>query len=154
MEAWVEGEETIGTSDKNNYAANVEKAEIGERPFTFDAAATGELEKVHTPGLPGIEDVGKFMKVKPKNMLKTLVFQATGGKIECHRLVCVNPNVTSRLIAWRRSAHRYRRDWVPIASVPIDQTAQRATPTRHANNARTWRCGTSSNRQTYRGFEA
>ena len=82
MAACAAGEDTIVTSDKNNYAANVEKAEIGERPFTFDAAATGELEKVHTPGLPGIEDVGKFMKVKPKNMLKTLVFQATGGKIE------------------------------------------------------------------------
>ena len=82
MAACAAGEDTIVTSDKNNYAANVEKAEIGERPFTFDAAATGELEKVHTPGLPGIEDVGKFMKVKPKNMLKTLVFQATVGKIE------------------------------------------------------------------------
>ncbi len=82
MAACAAGEDTIVTSDKNNYAANVEKAEIGERPFTFDAAATGDLEKVHTPGLPGIEDVGKFMKVKPKNMLKTLVFQARGGKIE------------------------------------------------------------------------
>ncbi len=76
------GEDTIVTSDKNNYAANVEKAEIGARPFTFDAAPTGELEKVHTPGLPGIEDVGKFMKVKPKNMLKTLVFKATGGEVD------------------------------------------------------------------------
>src|SRR5436305_1300517 len=48
-------------------------------PATFDAAPTGELEKIHTPGMPGIEDVGKFMKVKPKNMLKTLVFKATGA---------------------------------------------------------------------------
>jgi prolyl-tRNA synthetase len=80
MAACAAGEDTIVTSDKNNYAANVEKAEIGQRPFTFDAAPTGELEKVHTPGMPGIEDVGKFMKVKPKNMLKTLVFQTTGGK--------------------------------------------------------------------------
>ena len=82
MAVCASGEDTLVTSDKNNYAANVEKAEIGERPFTFDAAATGELEKVHTPGLPGIEDVGKFMKVKPKNMLKTLVFKATGGLVD------------------------------------------------------------------------
>ena len=75
MAACAAGEDTIVTSDKGNYAANVEKAEIGERMWTFDAAPTGELERVHTPGLPGIEDVGKFMKVKPKNMLKTLLFK-------------------------------------------------------------------------------
>jgi prolyl-tRNA synthetase len=79
MAACAAGEDMIVTSDKGNYAANVEKAEIGQRTWTFDAAPTGELEKVHTPGLPGIEDVGKFMKVKPKNMLKTLVFKATEG---------------------------------------------------------------------------
>jgi prolyl-tRNA synthetase len=81
MAACAAGEDTIVTSDKGNYAANVEKAEIGERAWTFDATPTGELEKVHTPGLPGIEDVGKFMKVKPKNMLKTLVFKATGSDV-------------------------------------------------------------------------
>jgi prolyl-tRNA synthetase len=79
MAACTAGEDAIVNSDKGNYAANVEKAEIGERAWTLDAPATGELEKVHTPGLPGIEDVGKFMKVKPKNMLKTLVFQAVGS---------------------------------------------------------------------------
>jgi len=82
MAACAAGEDTIVTSDKGNYSANVEKAEIGQRPATFDAAPTGELEKVHTPGMPGIEDVGKFMKVKPKNMLKTLVFKATGGDVD------------------------------------------------------------------------
>src|SRR5438270_1201907 len=76
MAACAAGEDTIVTSDKGNYAANVEKAEIGERPWTLDATPTGELERVHTPNMPGIEEVGKFMKVKPKNMLKTLVFRA------------------------------------------------------------------------------
>ena len=65
----------IVTSDKGNYAANVEKAEIGNRNHTFGGEPTGALEKVHTPNLPGIDEVGKFMKVKPKNMLKTLVFK-------------------------------------------------------------------------------
>jgi prolyl-tRNA synthetase len=69
------GEDTIVTSDKGNYAANVEKAETGERPWTFGGDPTGALEKIHTPNLPGIDEVGKFMKVKPKNMLKTLVFR-------------------------------------------------------------------------------
>src|SRR5215213_3710283 len=78
MAACEAGEDTIVTSDKGNYAANVEKAEIGPREHTFGAAATGELERVHTPNFPGIDEVGKFMKVKPKNMLKTLVFKAGG----------------------------------------------------------------------------
>jgi prolyl-tRNA synthetase len=77
MAACAAGEDVIVTSDKGNYAANVEKAETGERPFTLSAEPTGALEKIHTPHLPGIEEVGKFLKVKPKNMLKTLVFSAT-----------------------------------------------------------------------------
>jgi prolyl-tRNA synthetase len=80
MAACEAGEDTIVTSDKGNYAANVEKAEIGERAWTLDGSATGELEKVHTPNMPGIDEVGKFMKVKPKNMLKTLVFKAGGNE--------------------------------------------------------------------------
>jgi prolyl-tRNA synthetase len=75
MAACSAGEDTILTSDKGNYSANMEKAEIGERPSDLSAAPTGELTRVHTPNLPGIDEVGVFMKVKPKNMLKTLVFK-------------------------------------------------------------------------------
>src|SRR4051812_6819191 len=77
MAACEAGEDIIVTSDKGNYAANVEKAEIGDRAHTFDGEPKGALEKVHTPNLPGIEEVGKAMKVKPKNMLKSMVFVAT-----------------------------------------------------------------------------
>ncbi|MCW5853840.1 MAG: proline--tRNA ligase [Anaerolineae bacterium] len=72
------GEDLILKSDKGNYAANVEKCEIGHRPADIHALTepTGALEKVNTPNCPGIEDVSKFMKVKPKNMLKTLVCRA------------------------------------------------------------------------------
>jgi prolyl-tRNA synthetase len=73
------GEDTILKCPVSGYAANVEKCEIGERPRgTFHEPATGELTEVHTPNLPGIDDVGKFMKVKPDRMLKTIVFQVTG----------------------------------------------------------------------------
>jgi prolyl-tRNA synthetase len=77
MAACAAGEDTIVTSDKGNYAANVEKAEIGERPSTFGGDVKGALEQVHTPNLPGIEEVGKVMKVKPKNMLKSMVYVLT-----------------------------------------------------------------------------
>jgi prolyl-tRNA synthetase len=79
MAACEAGEDLIVTSDKGNYAANVEKAEIGNRPHNLAGEPKGALEKVHTPNRPGIEDVGKFMKVKPKNMLKTLVFKGSGA---------------------------------------------------------------------------
>jgi len=90
------GEDVILSSDRGNYAANVEKAEIGGRAVSEAFAAvmdeeargrwtpgfadaeepTGELEKVHTPDCATIDDVSQFMKVKPKHMLKTLCFKA------------------------------------------------------------------------------
>jgi prolyl-tRNA synthetase len=79
------GEDVIVISDKGNYAANVEKAQIGERRWTFSGEPTGELEKVHTPNMPGIDEVGKFMKVKPKNMLKTLVFKTRDPSADAER---------------------------------------------------------------------
>lgn len=73
------GEDTILKCPETGYAANVEKCEIGDRgAWTFDADPTGELMEVHTPNLPGIEEVGKAMKVKPDRMLKTIVFAVTG----------------------------------------------------------------------------
>ena len=81
MAACEAGEDIIVTSDKGNYAANVEKAEIGNRAHNLSGEPNGALEKLHTPNLPGIDDVGKFMKVKPKNMLKTLVFKAHSSTV-------------------------------------------------------------------------
>lgn len=89
------GEDVILKSDKGNYAANVEKCEIGRRSisegfrdvaeaqglqslgFVPAAPATGGLEKIHTPGCATIGEVCKFMKVKPRNMLKTMVCQSS-----------------------------------------------------------------------------
>ena len=100
------GEDVILKSDKGNYAANVEKCEIGPRkvsetfaPYLASgespgamcvadlpaAEPTGELEKVHTPGCASIEDVAAFFKkqlktkLKTANMLKTLVYQSEFG---------------------------------------------------------------------------
>ena len=77
------GEDIILSSDKNNYSANVEKCQIGLRAYSTSFAGgtlpaaepKGELTKVHTPDCPAIADVCAFMKVKPKNMLKTLVYE-------------------------------------------------------------------------------
>ncbi len=70
------GEDTILKCPASGYAANVEKCEIGARARgTLNEPPTGELTEVHTPNLPGTDEVGKFMKVKPDRMLKTVVFQ-------------------------------------------------------------------------------
>ncbi|MBL0927519.1 MAG: proline--tRNA ligase [Phycisphaerales bacterium] len=69
------GEDTVLTCPASGYAANVEKCEIGPRPSDLHAAPAGDLQEVHTPGLPGIDQVGEFMKVKTRNMLKTIVFR-------------------------------------------------------------------------------
>jgi len=81
------GEDVILQSDKGTYAANVEKCAIGERPVgpAFSGAAqppVGDLETVHTPNCPGIDDVCAFFKEKlntdlaPSQMLKTMVCKA------------------------------------------------------------------------------
>ncbi len=74
------GEDTILKCPVSGYAANVEKCEIGKRGHDLNAAPTGELTEVHTPNLPGIDEVGKFMKVKPDRMLKSIVFSVSGGR--------------------------------------------------------------------------
>ncbi len=77
------GEDVILQNDAG-YAANVEKCEIGPRPYKLDGEPTGELEEIHTPDCPGIDDVCAFFKsqlktkLKQQNMLKTLVCQAGG----------------------------------------------------------------------------
>jgi prolyl-tRNA synthetase len=73
------GEDTILKSDRGNYAANVEKCEIGDRPWSVDGPPTGDLEPVHTPGLPAIQDVAAFLGVPEAQMLKTLVCRADDG---------------------------------------------------------------------------
>jgi prolyl-tRNA synthetase len=75
------GEDTVLKCPVSGYAANVEKCEIGARPRgTLAEPPTGELAVVHTPNLPGIDEVGKFMKVKPDRMLKTIVFTSPSAK--------------------------------------------------------------------------
>ena len=80
------GEDTVYKSDKGNYAANVEKCEIGPRAWSFDppdppTESAGDLETVHTPDLPGIDLVAAFLKITPDRMLKTLVCSSDNGWI-------------------------------------------------------------------------
>jgi len=73
------GEDTILRCPVSGYAANVEKCEIGPRPWSFEGAASAELSRKHTPDMPGIEGVAQFLGVQPAQMLKTIVLQPAPG---------------------------------------------------------------------------
>lgn len=71
------GEDTILVCPESGYAANVEKAEIGDRPWSFDVAPTTDVVKHHTPDMPGIVGVAEHLGLQASGMLKSIVFQTT-----------------------------------------------------------------------------
>lgn len=75
----VNGEDTILVCPESGYAANVEKAEIGDRAFSWDHEATAEVTKHHTPGMPGIELVAEHLGTNAAGMLKTIVMRSVEG---------------------------------------------------------------------------
>lgn len=74
------GEDNIAICDRCDYAANIELAQalppVGKR-----AAATKPMQTVETPGKHSIEEVSQFLKVDPKQTVKTLLVKGTGGVI-------------------------------------------------------------------------
>jgi prolyl-tRNA synthetase len=73
------GEDEIVSCDSCEYAANVEKAEI--RSAGQKAAEPGApLEKVLTPARKTIEEVSAFLKVEPRQLIKTLIMQTDTGE--------------------------------------------------------------------------
>lgn len=75
------GEDTIVYTTDGSYAANLEKAEIDPLP---KEAACGDIpvpENVETPNVGSIEAVCAFLKTKPQNMIKTLIFDAGGQTV-------------------------------------------------------------------------
>ena len=71
------GEDYVAHCAKCGYAANLEKA-TSKLEHVDDLAPTGNgrPELVETPGMKTIEDVAKFLKVSPKQKMKTLAYMA------------------------------------------------------------------------------
>jgi prolyl-tRNA synthetase len=72
------GEDAFVWCEHCDYAANTEaatKQEVQALPAPDDAPAK---EKLHTPELPGIEAVAKFLKTKPNRLLKCIAFDVDG----------------------------------------------------------------------------
>lgn len=74
------GEDTIVSCDSCEYAANMEKAEM--KPcVAVDRSTAGPPEPVETPGVRTIEEVSQFLKVKPEDLIKTLILQSENGPV-------------------------------------------------------------------------
>jgi prolyl-tRNA synthetase len=73
------GEDAIVFCEKCQYAANLEKAEIMKPQFkTVKASEWLPVECVETPDVRSIEEVSDFLKVEPKQIVKTLIFNVDG----------------------------------------------------------------------------
>jgi len=68
------GEDTIVYTEDGSYAANLEKAAVDPLPKQKLKAQVPPPEDVHTPNVGSIEAVCEFLKNKPRDMIKTLVY--------------------------------------------------------------------------------
>lgn len=69
------GEDTVVYSDGSDYAANLEMAQ-NKRTLQPSHEIPKELTKVETPDCKTIDEVAAFLKTKPENTIKTLLYVA------------------------------------------------------------------------------
>ncbi len=77
------GEETIVSCQSCDYAANIQKA--GAKRTRLRDRDLGKplnpLKKVETPGKKTVEEVTQFLKVRPEDLVKTLIFETDQGDV-------------------------------------------------------------------------
>jgi prolyl-tRNA synthetase len=76
------GEDLLASCTACDYAANLEKAEVvmpGDHPGGPGAPAP--YEEVATPGVRTVEEVAAFLKVTPREIVKTLLFETGIGPV-------------------------------------------------------------------------
>ncbi len=77
------GESAVVRCPSCGYAANVEKAETRkvEAATGTEAHPPQEMAEVATPGKHTIEEVSRFLKVSPKRLVKTLIYETEKGLV-------------------------------------------------------------------------
>jgi prolyl-tRNA synthetase len=76
------GEETVVSCTRCSYAANIEKAEFRRRikgGGSPDKGTPKPLQKVLTPDKRTVEEVTRFLNVRPEDLVKTLIFETDKG---------------------------------------------------------------------------
>ena len=78
------GEETIVSCTSCSYAANIEKAEFRRSdpsPSPDSMKIQQPLQKISTPNQRTVEEVTQFLKISPRDLLKTLIFETDKGNV-------------------------------------------------------------------------
>lgn len=70
------GEDTIVYNEDGSYAANLERAAVDPLPKDTATTEIPPMEEVHTPNIGSIEAVCEFLKTKPAQMVKTLIYSS------------------------------------------------------------------------------
>lgn len=70
------GEDNVVVCPSCRYAANTEKAEIGQMDSIPDNSALESVEKILTPGASSIEAVCKVLNCQAEKMIKTIIMEA------------------------------------------------------------------------------
>ena len=73
------GEDIIVYTEDNKHAWNIEKAPVDALPKQ-SAKQVGPPVEVHTPNVGSIEAVCEFLKVKPQELIKTLIYETSEKK--------------------------------------------------------------------------
>jgi prolyl-tRNA synthetase len=84
------GEDAIAFCDKCDYAANIERAEVGLDAGAIIAGEEKELKDVPTPGKKTIEEVSGFLGIGADRLIKTLVYESDKGVV----VACVRGDET------------------------------------------------------------
>jgi prolyl-tRNA synthetase len=71
------GEDFIVHTEDGSYAANLEKAAVDPLPKEKTNTKIPPMQEVHTPNIGSIDDVCAFLKTRPKEMIKTLIYSTS-----------------------------------------------------------------------------
>src|ERR1051325_7532208 len=75
------GEDAIVSCDTCEYAANTEKAELKAGLPNETNQTSDKMEKVATPGKKTVPEVAEFLKLSPRQFIKTLVYKTDAGEL-------------------------------------------------------------------------
>ncbi|MBN1437681.1 MAG: proline--tRNA ligase [Sedimentisphaerales bacterium] len=79
------GEDVIVRTADGSYGANLEKAPVDlpdvDKELETKRIGVGAMEEVSTPNVGTIEDVCAFLKTKPAEMMKTLIYANADGAV-------------------------------------------------------------------------
>jgi prolyl-tRNA synthetase len=75
------GEDTLASCTSCDYAANLEKAEAPPPAGEPTPAPAGAPTLVPTPGVGSVEEVAAFLKVYPRDIVKTLIYDTDQGAV-------------------------------------------------------------------------